>query len=461
MIRARFRQSLLVHVAAFLWITQLGVVIEMERWAAGRACFAQPPTKNLSDEDSTEDDEKDVESRKAPPANRIQPESANGVFSPGGNPLAGRSGSLDELFGMPDWSTVVPSPALPDPAVRQTIEALIGRRNQIIDGCSFFKTVETIWQEEVELVRRLEVNRVAAINLNAANARLQQVVAMGIHGEKFLPAARDQQRVAKDTLQKAVGNVVLQREKLHPLYHKIGENLGPLMQVYHDMRRLLVPDRRDPNRAAVLAELELATARRDDFYEGRVLAAMAQAYDGNTAAAEMHLTAASVGLDRYALYGTPWAADCCLAYLFLGQPGNVETYVARLKRLDSKRQTPLICWLVGQAEMLEGKDTEAKKYFERALSRAGFYDKKQPPVPEPLLGDVAFFYATAKNDTIRNLDKAKALLERVPEQSDRWEVLRARAALLAAEDDKTAARATLDACRERAPGTLLLRTAPL
>jgi len=407
------------------------------------------------------------------------------------------SKSLEELFGIPDWSAEVapremggPSvgaadtssapressrtettnetvagrprldpqplvrPALPDPAVRQTIEALISRRNQIIDRCSFFKTVETIWQEEVELVRRLELNRVAAINLNAANARLQQVVAMGIHGEKFLPAAQTQQRVAKDTLQTASKNVVLQREKLHPLYQKIGGNLGPLMQVYHDMRRLLVPDRRDPNRAAVLAGLELATAQRDDFYEGRVLAAMSQAYDGNTAAAERHLTAACVGLDRYALYGTPWAADCCLAYLFLGQPGNVETYVARLKRLDSKRQTPLICWLVGQAEMLEGKDNEAKKYFERALSRAGFYDKKQPPVPEPLLGDVAFFYATAKNDTIRNLDKAKALLERVPEQSDRWEVLRARAALLAAEDDTTAARATLDACRERAPGTL-------
>jgi hypothetical protein len=138
----------------------------------------------------------------------------------------------------------------------------------------------------------------------------------------------------------------------------------------------------------------------------------------------------------------------------LDQPKKVADYLSSVRKLDTKRQTPLLCWLVGQSALLEGKENEAHTYFNRALTKTGFRDPKQPSMPEPLLGDAAFFYATAKNDKVRDLEQAKELLDRAPKESTSWQVLRARAAVLAAEGDSEGARQALDACRERAPGTL-------
>jgi tetratricopeptide (TPR) repeat protein len=402
---------------------------------------------------------------------------------PGGHPLAGRHGGLADLLEAADWPAApqamnrpgadaadhewapkdasVPGageplakPAAADPNVRQTIRGLIDQRNQIIDQCDFFETITEIGKEEKELAKRLQDNNRAAAVANEAAIALGQVVALGDAGKQMVPAAKNRLQQAQGQLQATIGRVRDQQQKLEPLYKKIRENVGPWTETFQKMRDWLVHDRLDPNRAVVLEALEAATAWRKDFYEGHVLAALARAYDGDAVGAERHLTAACAGFKEYGLFGGPWGADCCLTYLLLDQPKQVADYVASVRKLDSKRQTPLLCWLVGQAALLDGKDNEANTYFKRALTKSGVNDPKQPSMPEPLLGDAAFFYATAKNDTVRDLDKAKELLERAPKQSTSWQVLRARAAVLAADGDSEAARQALDACRERAPGTL-------
>jgi tetratricopeptide (TPR) repeat protein len=414
---------------------------------------------------------------------------------PGGHPLAGRHGGLADLLEAADWPVApqamnkpaldaadhewapkdasvpeaaegqVPDrprlnpeplvkPAAADPNARRTIEGLITQRNRIIDGCDFFDTITEIGKEEKELVKRLQDNNRAAAVANEAAIALGQVVALGDAGKQMVPAAKNRLQQAQGQLQATIGKVREQQQKLEPMYTKIRENVGPWTETFQKMRGWLVHDRQDPNRAVVLEALEAATAWRKDFYEGHVLAALARAYDGDAVAAERHLTAACAGFREYDLFGAAWGADCCLTYLLLDQPKKVADYLSSVRKLDSKRQTPLLCWLVGQAAMLEVKENEAHTYFNRALTKTGFRDPKQPSMPEPLLGDAAFLYATAKNNTVRDLEKAKELLERAPKESTSWQVLRARAAVLAAEGDSEAARQALDACRERAPGTL-------
>ena len=104
--------------------------------------------------------------------------------------------------------------------------------------------------------------------------------------------------------------------------------------------------------------------------------------------------------------------------------------------------------------MLDRKDNEPKKYFDRALTKVAAFGKPPKPLPEPLVGDAAFFYATTSNEKLINLDKAKKLLAKVPEKSDSWEVLRARAAVLFAEGKEAEGRTALETCRERAPNVL-------
>jgi len=471
------------YTAAWPWIVGLSVILGLGFCVPRNACLAQDSKSNVSDGDSTEDEDKEPKPQKHRPGGVIQSESGGKFSSPGGDPLAGRHGGLADLLEKADWPVApqamnkpvadaadpewapkdasVPEagqplakPAAVDPNVQQTIKGLIAQRNQIIDGCDFFDTIEKIGKEEKELAKRLQDNNRAAAVANEAAIRLKQVVALGDAGKQMVPAAKNQCQQAEGQLQLTRGRVREQQQKLEPLYKKIENNVGPWTETFQKMRGWLVHDRQDPNRAVVLEALEAATAWRKDFYEGHALAALARAYDGDAAAAERHLTAACAGFGKYDLFGGPWGADCCLTYLLLDQPKQVANYLSSVRKLDAKRQTPLLCWLVGQAALLEGKDNEAKMYFERALTKTGFRDPKQPAMPEPLLGDAAFFYATAKNDKVRDLEKAKELLERAPKGSTSWQVLRARAAVLAAEGDSEAARQALDACRERAPGTL-------
>lgn len=408
----------------------------------------------------------------------------------GGHPLAGRSGSLADLLEMPDWQTPAsppggaveeawpssdPAPEVqpdggraklaPEPLVKPRppahgaaidFQSLIDKRNTIIDGCDLFETMERIYREEAVLAQHFGVQQRAAAELNAANVARNQVYALGKAGQQHRGPADDRVRNAQRNLLDATAAAETQRGVLAPLYEQINPHLGPWLQTYREMRASLKPDRRDPDRTAVLAALEAATAQRQDFYEGHVLAALAQAYGGDADGAETHLAKACEGYARLRLFGSLLGPDCCEGYLLLGKPDMVQDYVDWIKRLGAgKRQNPRLCWLVGQAAMLAGKDNDAKTFFDRALAKAGAFRKENPqPVAEPLLGEAAFFYATTSNDKLRNLDKAKELLAKAPAGSECWQVLRAKVAVHAAEGAYDHARTALAACRERAPAVL-------
>jgi hypothetical protein len=413
----------------------------------------------------------------------------------GGHPLANRSGSLADLLEMPDWDAagpppqaeehreiqpdaVPPAPAeepppgrvkvIPGPApvqlqakpnIRIDIQALIDKRNRIIDGCQLFETIEKIYREEAVLGQRLRVHQAAAVELNHAQQACTQVYALGKAGAQLQIAANQRLRNADTNLKAAAREVAAQQQVLSPLYDAISPHLQPWIETYMQIRALLKPDRRDPNRLIVLEALEAATNHRHDFYEGHVLAALALAYEGDADASQQHLAKACVGYVRYRLSCSPLGPDCCHGYLLLRKPEMVSDYVSWIKQKDNaNRKTWVLCWLVGNAEMIAGKDNEAKRYFDRALSEVGVFSKKekknQSPPPEPLLGDAALFYATTANEKIRDLDKAEEILARAGDDSDCWQVLQARAAVHAADGDETKAKAALEACRERAPRVL-------
>jgi tetratricopeptide (TPR) repeat protein len=408
----------------------------------------------------------------------------------GGHPLAGRSGSLAELLEMPDWQAdgerpvaepwtgwdvsepapdeqaaagrvpmnprplVKPAfPAVPAVPPDQAIAQLIAERNRIIDGCRLFDTMVDIYREEAVMQQKLVALQAENAALKAAIDGQTQVYALGKAGQPQRAAADARVRNAQGRLRDADAAVGKQRGVLQPLYERIQPNLGPWLQTYVKMRRFLKPDRQDPNRPAVLAALERGIAGRGDFYEGRVLAALAWAYEGDAAAAEAHLAEACQGYARLRLFFSLLGPDCCHAYLLLDKPEMVKDWVATIRKMQAvKKQTPLLCWLVADALFQEHKDNDAKTFFERALTKAGVFKQKAGgPLPEPLLGDAAFFYATTDNQKLRDLDKARQLLDKAPEQSESWQVLRARAAVLFAEGKDAEAEKALDACRERAP----------
>lgn len=410
----------------------------------------------------------------------------------GGHPLAGRNGSLEDLLEMPDWGGPPAQPAIdprdsgpraaaypeqprdklaaerprvdPQPLAKPTapaanprleIERLIAERNQIIDRCDLFETMERVFREQAVFAQRLAFQRAAAAELHAAQLGRNQVLALGEAGKPHQGDADNRVRNAERQLREANGAVEKQVSVLQPLYNKIGPEIPRWLQTYAEMRAWLKPDRRDPNRPAVHQALQAAITRRNDFYEGHVLAALAGAYDGDADAADKHLAEACKGYARLRLFFSPLGPDCCHTYLLLGKPEMVRDWVNEIKKMNAgKPQTSLLCWLVGNAEMLDGKDNEAKKYLDRALTKVAAFGKPPKPLPEPLVGDAAFFYATTSNGKLLNLEKAKELLAKVPEKSDAWEVLRARAAVLFAEGKEAEGRTALEACRERAPKVL-------
>jgi hypothetical protein len=371
---------------------------------------------------------------------------------PGGHPLADCTGDLANLLNAPNWPTTT-SPAVADPTVALKAQELIKNRNAIIDKSDFFNTLVKIRDEYPVLIGLQRQLLLAKRVAYEAQIFYNQVVAMKEAGQAFVAIAKKQFDDANAKLRNAIVAEQNQQQKLAPLVKKRNDAIGPWLRNYRELRSLHVEDRRDPNRPAILAALEQATIGRHDFYEGHVLAALALAYEGKADAADRHLQAACAGFAQFGLFGGDWGADCCQAYLLLEKPEQVKDYVATIRKLAATRQTPLLCWLVAQAAVLDGKENEAKTYFERSLRAAGFYDKKEPILPEQLVGEAARFYAIA--DKAGDLDKAKTILSRATKGADHWQYLRGEAAVHEADGETAAARRSLEGCRERAPQTLV------
>lgn len=340
--------------------------------------------------------------------------------------------------------------------VTREAQDLVAERNRIIDHSDMFDNLTEIFGHEARAAERWAILQQCLKRQRLAAGTVDQITALG---GKAAPGARDRavdefRRVERDT-RDAHGDWMQAMNVLQPLYERIQPALADWTTCYARMRSLLQADRRDPNRRAVLDVLDGAVAIRPDFYEGRVLAALAEAYEGRPDAAGEHLKQACEGFAQFRLFGTSFAHDCCHAYLLLGQPDMVERYVADLRKLDARRQTSVRCWLVGCYGMLSCRDGEADTFFQKALAKANVFTAKQlPPGVEPLLGDAALFSLTANTEVKRSVDKARKILEKAPAECDDWRVVRARSALAAADGAWDEAITLLDACGKAAPPTI-------
>lgn len=207
---------------------------------------------------------------------------------------------------------------------------------------------------------------------------------------------------------------------------------------YFRMRAFVPANRRDPNVGAVIGILDNAVKRRGDFVEGRILLVPCLLYAGRHDDAKQHLQGASDFLTNRGLNPTPFGLDCCAGWLRLGQPDQVRAFIVDLKNpkiVPNHKLNAVQALLVAIHSWQTFRFNDAKDYFEKSLRRADAFNKAEDPAPgvQSLLADAAFFYLAAGNAATRDAGRGVMLMGRIPEANQSWEVLRARAALSAAQ----------------------------
>lgn len=409
----------------------------------------------------------------------------------GGHPLANRSGSLEALLDQEDWPVdYVPSPVEPSTSGEQSdsidsvtpprpvmipaqpaavprnglgnaqpavqLQLLIDRRNTLVDdrGMSFIEVIKRWNVESENLQQRLGAQQVAAAAVHQAAQAVTQSLAMGEAGQGLQAAARDRLAAAQRNLALVDQERVRQTAILQPLDNDVRQRLPGWFQIYADMRRFFSHDRRDAGRPAVLRVMEVACQRRADFYEGHVLAAIANIFEGDSEKARHHLASAHDGFAKCRLFETWLANDYCCAQLLVGRPDEVANWVKWVGTLDAKRKTTMRCWISANYFATTAKWNDANASFSKAAAKEALFGKKPKSVPEPLVGDMALFLLTAGNEKVRNTDKARQLLDLVPADSSAWQVSRARAALCAEEGAWDEASRHCAECLQRCPPTI-------
>jgi len=425
----------------------------------------------------------------------------------GGHPLAGRHGGLAELLEQADWpagiapavgaepvakhesqeaetppgnedlpelpqrpvmNQIAPPPQGVGPdAVSREVRKIIAERHRIVEACNLFQTIGKIIEEEPALNERLNAfqgaetrSRAAAQRVNALRIQMMGAGLPEIQAaiqRQLNDAIKVQQRENEDARRK-FNEWKPQQEKVEGLYGKLRPHLKPWMRCYHELRGYLPTDRQASDHETVLQILDAEITGRDDFHEGRVLAALGAAY-GDVSAATHHLDRVGDELDRYALSYTAIGEDFCRAALAAGMRGElgakVSNFIKGLERLDIKQHTPVRAWLIASCCVQQDRNVDAKKFFERGLRKLDAYDKNNDTVIDnPLIGDAAFFYLVSNSDQVRNPAKAEELIAKTPPQGGCWEVVRARAALAAEKGDWKKAVQLLDECAKRCPAAL-------
>lgn len=323
-------------------------------------------------------------------------------------------------------------PPQPDPNDAAALDNLIQQRHAIVDGCNFFQLIndnlEAQQQVAVANAQLVQANvAIGKANTDINIARVQKNEALESRARGNLDAAQRAARNAGQALQQAVA-------KNQRLWGQLQPNIVKFLALYQQMRKFVVYDRASPRLAAAHGVFKQACGMRADFHEGRVLAALCEAYVGNAGAAVAHL-------QKGAFFGQPlffaWqpANDMVLAYLLIGQPVEVAPWIKWVRGVDEKRKTPTRCWLVALHGAIECKDNQAKEWFERCERRINSAAKKAnrpPAIPAEVAADWAFFLMTCPNEKFRDLGKAKQLVgNRDPGAS--WYVARAVAAVAAQE----------------------------
>lgn len=344
-------------------------------------------------------------------------------------------------------------PVAPAPNVVAQIDQLIAARHALVDGCNFFQLIDQFLKAQQRAA--VAQARVVQINL-AANrasadiniARVQQNDAMARQAEANLSEARRQMAQAQPELNEAL-------QRLQAAWGQLEPNIAKFLKLYRDMRQFVAYDRTSPRLAATRDALNRSCGQRADFHEGRVLAAVCEAYAGNAESAKQHLQKGAF-FGQEIFFSWPPANDMVLAYLLLGQPDAVDNWVKWVRDIDEKRKTPTRCWLVALQGAIECKDNQAAEWFKRCERRINSTANKagQPPIiPVEVAGEWAFFLTTCNNQQLRDLPKAKELLDGRGVESS-WYVARAVAAMAAAEDRWPDAKRDVERAAEHGPGVL-------
>ena len=412
-------------------------------------------------------EEADRDPPRPPPPPRAAPQApAEDAAQPAPNDAAAAD-PKDEEKEKDEEEDVPPDDGTRNPA---RLKALIARRHRIVDACDFFDTLkEVVRQEQVLAVLVNEWN-----HASTALARAEQHASLQPNAglpppQAAQPAAPADQSTAQATLQSSqlafqqADNAVT-KQKLKPLYSRLGPHVGPWAQVYRDMAAFIVPRRSDPDRQALIAMLESAISKREDFFEGRILAAFGHAYDGDAETSDAHLAKAITFIQAYApgLYPTRMTHDCAAVCILAAKTGRIKEFVKMIEGIHPLAQSIHQQWIVANFAVREKREATARTYFHRALVKAGAFKKPEAdetdealaPIDAVLAGDAAHFYLTQSTVSNHDVEMCRRIIERADPAAVAWQLTRARAALAARQGEWLDALHLVTGCLEDCPATI-------
>lgn len=330
------------------------------------------------------------------------------------------------------------------------INRIVDARNVVFhrDG-GLFDTVRETARVEGDYMRALRATQLAAAQLTAANGRLAREEGESLRLQRETPGlgqARADAAQAAANLRREQDALGVVTGRLRDLYGRLRRNLPEFFQHYIALRQLL-PHERGPLNATLVKLLRGREGNSQDWVEGQVLIAVAEAYEGDTSDAEACLErAGAIMRSCPQLITTMIAEDCCSTWLLLGKVGKVEPYMGVIRKTPVRLRTAVHDWLLGADARVRGDHEDAAKSLLMAVGKA---KKKAPPA---LIAEAAL--AVLLSDVKgRRTAKAADLLADV-KSDESWPVLQSRAALAAAEGRWGDAMRLIESSQDKAPPCL-------
>jgi len=379
----------------------------------------------------------------------------------------GPAGDEAELAERPGVHQI-PAPA--DNDLLDGLQQVIAERNRFIDHHDFFGLIRdriAAQHAQMEAIRHLSNARGSVGNAKVVLAKARALKNPG----QIWEAERDLGG-ALAAVQAASRAAAVRQRELQGLSERLLPSLRSFLELYAKMRAMIPVSRADPNLLRVTEILAESCQQREDFHEGRILAALSSCVAGDRARALEELARARY-FEQKNFWEWPQANDLVLANALVGRPEHVSRWVGWVDDINEKRRTPRRCFLVALTEMVDGNDTSAAAWFARcgrrwnvmvraAARRAGEPIPDEVMLPEEVAGAWACHLLTCPKESVRDAEKAAMILADTDAAATNWWVCRGRAALaadLATQADAeraaelwTAARNHLAVALERAPG---------
>jgi hypothetical protein len=344
----------------------------------------------------------------------------------------------------------VPQPVDPQHIVNE-MQRLIAARDQIVARAQLFQTLRELRELEPQFLQLVVQVHNAQRNFNAAQNQLNVINKMAANAPPGAPgpdpaavaAAQNSFNNANQQLRNAVQNRdIFFVNKLRPRFQRVQAEFPRFLQNYVLMRKLIPLDRKHPASGPLLNELQNSIPHRNDFVEGHILAGILYAYDGN-ANAQAEFKKASDINEPCGLACSLLGYDCCYGLVIAGAPDDIpKEYITFLKKLDPKRQTTAVCWLVGARAFAKGQHNEATTFLQKALTKA------EGAASPQLRGELSWLYLFAENT--RDIEKAQKVLKGL-DATSAWQVKRAHAGIAAEQGSFDKAIELMEGCRASAP----------